>query len=186
MDGPLHPQSSRAAIARPAAFTLLEILIVLLLMAVLSTVVAVSLAGTLRSASVEQAISQIRFADRAARQTARESGRDVRLVIRSGEGSIVRSQEGLPTATVVRLANPAKLERARDATTIDSPGLTIDYSPQGHSHSFAVLITGPAARRQWLIVAGLTGATTTTENDLEVDDIFSRLTPPRAPGRNAR
>jgi type II secretion system protein H len=166
-----------------AGFTLLEMLLVLALGAVLATVAAVSLASSRRAASAKNIAGQVAHFDRLARETARRSGRPVRLTFDLDRGDLRRTlgdrddrsdpRAGTSALHLVGGARIAKIVRARESSTAGQ--VSVPCSARGQTPSYAVLLVGPGAERQWLVVAGLTGRVSTATDEREVQDIFRTL-----------
>jgi prepilin-type N-terminal cleavage/methylation domain-containing protein len=165
------------------AFTLLEMLLVLALGAVLATVAAVSLASSRRAASAKDIAGQVAHFDRLTRDSARRSGRPARLTFDLDRGDLRRTLDdagdrsdpraGMSTLHLVGDARIAKVVRARESATAGQ--VSVPCSPRGQTPSYAVLLVGPGAERQWLVVSGLTGRVSTATDEREVQDIFRTL-----------
>ena len=178
-----HVSAFHVPRSRPA-FTLLEMLATLALLAVLATVVMVSLAGPRRAARAQDAADELLHYDRLAREWCRRFGRPGRLVFDLDRGTVRRvmtdrrpgeqADESQPAALHLpggfRIARFVSSRQTRDAGEVEIP-----CSPRGQTPSYAALLAGPEGRRQWVVVAGLSGKAVAVNDEREVETIFQSL-----------
>lgn len=188
--------TSKLARVPSAAFTLLEMLIVLALASILATVAAVCFAGAYHSARASDVADQVARYDRLAREASRRFGRPGRLTFDLDQGVVSR------TSAVASAAAESGSERQRDErldgsgaapaalhllagfriarfvtarTTATAGRVSLPCSTRGQTPSYALSVVGPKGAGSWLIVAGLTGKVRTAVDAHEVDDIFRAL-----------
>lgn len=158
------------------AFTLPEMMLAVALMAVLATVAAVSLAGAKRAARMQDVVEQMTAYDRSAREWSRRFDRPTTLEIDMGAGSISQGRTDDSFRAPLRLPAGFHIRAVRDTGNQTTSGQTgIACSPLGQTHSYAILLEGPAHQQQWLLFVGLTGQTLALHDVQEVQDIFRSL-----------
>lgn len=165
-----------------SGFTLIEVLAVIVVLGLLAGAVAWSLAGDATQAIGEDALGRLAHADSMARAEARRFGREYTLRFDLNEQALRRLDEGdRQSAHSVKLPTGHRIEAVAFKAQGDSGSGTLRrvtfgaadvvYSPAGRSVSYAVRIRSGDARR-WLVVAGLTGQVTQTDDAKAVDNLF--------------
>lgn len=175
---------------RRAAFSLIEMTLVLLVMSIVAGAVTIRMEGPLHSARMDEVIAQIADFDRLSRQYARRHDRPVLLVVdlsmgrlrRSGRGDDAYGQDlGEPLELPEGYAIERLLVRRRDVQTGSA---SIAFGRHGLSATYAIRLGGPNGRRRWLCLTGLGGQaiemTQTDENALR--DILAATAPRRNAG----
>jgi prepilin-type N-terminal cleavage/methylation domain-containing protein len=160
------------------AFSLVELIVVLLVLAIVAGVVAVSARGPLRKVGIERTVDEVVAFDQLTRQFARQQDRALKLLVDLSAGEFKRTDEegrdvlGEP----LRLAPGYRVARLRLAgQDIASGQVAISCSALGLTPTYAVLLEGPGGRRQWVLVAGLSGQIVGTSDDEQVQDILALL-----------
>jgi prepilin-type N-terminal cleavage/methylation domain-containing protein len=160
------------------AFSLVELTVVLLILAIMAGAVAVSARGPLRKVGIERTVDEIIAFDRLTRQYARQQDRAIRLLVDLSAGELRRTDEegrgelGEP----LRLASGYSVARLRLAgQDIASGQVAISCSALGLTPTYAVLLEGAGGRRQWVLVAGLSGQIVGTGDDKETENILAML-----------
>jgi type II secretory pathway pseudopilin PulG len=156
------------------------LLVVITILALLAAVVVTRLTGTNSKAAFEQAVSLWEFDDQELRSYARRHDRPAELKLELGSGDLVRKFDGDNQGDGVRQSLGDRVVVAKYVSSTretDSGRVSISYSPQGTSESFAVKLAGPGGRTGWLFVAGMSGQVTPLERDTEIEDVFQALRP---------
>ena len=164
---------------RPAAFTLIEVLVVMVIMSIIAGAAVVSFNKPIRAARIRDAREQVRYLDDSARQYVRRFGRPVQLVFDLTRGTLTRREGDNSTDNGARrvtyrstLPPGYRIETIRTTDRRSSGGeVTIACSPLGLTPSYALHLTGPGLN-EWLLVAGLAGEITTLTDDRTLDAIF--------------
>lgn len=159
------------------AFTLVELTVVLLLMAVLAGVVAVSFAASVRTARLEDVIRQIESFDHLARDEAVRFDRPVARAFRVSQGALVRLDPAAQDeGTVIwRLGSTVRIDRVMvEGDGAADRDATVRYSRLGYSPTYAVQLSDTKGNRRWLVVAGLSGSTRVTNDEMEVRHILAQ------------
>ena len=167
---------------RQAAFTLIEMLVVLALSAILASIVAFSLTGSYRTATAEDVAGRIANYDRLAREYSRRFGRPVRLVFNLGRDTVTRAPGETSEISrdniggVLHLPSAFRLDRvATGGGTATSGQASINCSPDGQTPSYAVRLTDVRGTHHWMLMAGLTGKTLQVRDEQEIQDIFRTI-----------
>ncbi|MBM4033135.1 MAG: prepilin-type N-terminal cleavage/methylation domain-containing protein [Planctomycetes bacterium] len=156
-------------------FTLIELAAVILALAIVAAVAVLRLEGPLRRARMGDVVDLVAAFDRLARDYAMTHDRPVWLVVdvpqrrlrrASGEdgadlGAPLALPQGYRVAQVWLRGQPRS--HARTAIPCSQHGLTPTYG---------LLIEGPAGRRQWLVVAGLSGQSMQVQDEREARTIL--------------
>ncbi len=166
-----------------AAFTLIELSIVILLLAVAAAAVTLRAQGPMRAAQASDAVGALADYDRTTRFAARQQDRPLQLALKVGEGKAWRKDAAGhdlpmpplklgPHATVGCVLVGAQAYRAGE--------VVIPCSRRGCTPSYAIeLVGGPTP--QWFVVAGLTGQTVKVNDEKEAQTIVAATG-----GNNAR
>jgi prepilin-type N-terminal cleavage/methylation domain-containing protein len=165
------------------AFTMIELSVVVLIMAIAAAAVTLNVRKYLGGARMDDATGAIAEFDRTTRTAAIAQNRPLRLVIGLTDGKIARAdQAGHPlpgsgfalpgTVHISRL-----LLRGRDMREGET---AISCSRAGLTPTYAMELDD-GGRRQWLIVAGMTGQVVKVDSENDAKEILAA-----AGGRNAR
>lgn len=184
---------------RRPGFTFVELVAVIALMALLAGAAAWSMGGEIRRASREDAIVRLAHADRMARLTARRFNAPMTLTLDLDRQRVTyqlhneaREQAAQDVQPVMTALPPShRLDRVSmlsegGVTTLDAGQVEIAVSSAGRSPTYALrLASNNDAPRHtdnrnntpgpWLLVAGLTGQTTHGYDDIEIDNLLTRL-----------
>ena len=157
--------------------TLIELLAVLTLIGIITATAVLKLGGASKRAKFEWAIERLESAEGGLRMQAAKQGQEASLRFRIGKDDFQRSvgtdAKGVAglrlggDVTVSRL-----LSRTRDASTGE---VTIDYSVQGVSETFALLLRGRGDDQVWLLFAGTTGQATRLYEEEDVQIILETI-----------
>jgi prepilin-type N-terminal cleavage/methylation domain-containing protein len=157
-----------------AAFTLIEMMIVVVILGLLTTAAVLSFARPLREARLRDAIEQIRAADADARRAAKHFNKDVTLTIRLEDRVIERREAGVGGATArTALPNSVRLEEVRIGTSTAFDDALLEVSPMGLSPTWAVKIASDD-RSQWLVFAGMSGQMAVLNDESRMAQLLSR------------
>lgn len=160
---------------RSKGFTLIELVAVLALAAVLAGAAVLSLQGPYQAAQLENAVERLVLVDRQLRDHARQFERPARLTLCPNTGRVAVAEPGSETAPPppfhldggVRIDQVAVGERRSDCDAV-----TIAYSRQGRSTSFAVRLRGADQKRHWLLFVGGTGQMIRLEEDKTIEELL--------------
>ena len=156
-------------------FSLIELTVVLLILALVSASVAVAVREPLHRVGLRGALDDLAEFDHLTRTYAREQDRPVVLVFDLDAGVIRRMDETGRTELGLALRLPAdyRIVRLRAGEDDWRSGQTVlAVSALGLTPTYAVLVTGPGPRAQWMALAGLSGQLLEPKNDAEVDNLF--------------
>jgi prepilin-type N-terminal cleavage/methylation domain-containing protein len=162
--------------------TLLELLVVITLLGLVAATVTSRIGNSLDQAAMGQAKAQWAFTDAQLRQKARRSGREVALHLEVGTNRLecAFDPEHHTDRTIRTLARGVTLSRYLSATHEVTHGpLTIHYSEQGTTETFAVELTGQGSIRRWLLMSGLTGQVSEIADETQVRQLLELLLPQR-------
>ena len=157
-------------------FTLVELLVVIAILGIISATAAVRLSGVMQGARLQWAISQIKSADQNARSHAAARGKPTVLVINLDRAKLQpRWGVSEKEARGIAIGQGIALTRFKTATRVSHSGeVTVTYSPQGASETFAIEVSG-RAQPKWLLFAGRTGQVTEIEGEAAINDIFEAI-----------
>jgi prepilin-type N-terminal cleavage/methylation domain-containing protein len=160
-----------------AAFTMIELTAVLLILAITVAAVAMRAQTPLRQANMREAVDAIADYGMVTRQAARQQGQTMWLSVDLSAGTFARigaRGQALGGAPLT-LPTGMKVERVLVAGRLevaDAQQVSIPVGPAGLTNSYGLLLSsGP--RRQWVIVAGLTGELTQVDSEQEARDILA-------------
>jgi len=186
-----RPCAGCSLLPRQNGFTLIEILAVLLLLGILSAVVVVSLSGTRRRAQSEDVAQELAFFDRLTRQDARRSMRPSMVIFDLDRQEIQRvdAQTQEPRGQVLRLAGGSGSGALRieqilwGAQHVSAGQVSLPYSDQGISPSYALLLSGPSTAgggaagggQMWVCFAGMTGQSRILRDAGAVNSLFGAI-----------
>ncbi|MCX5647503.1 MAG: prepilin-type N-terminal cleavage/methylation domain-containing protein [Planctomycetota bacterium] len=160
---------------RRRAFTLTELAVVLLVLALLAGAVALRLESPLRRARLEDLAQTIVAFDHLSRVYARQHDRSVRIEVDLAQGRLRRTDtRGQDLGTALELPDGYRVARLMVRGQDYSIGcVAIHCSRLGLTPTYGLLLEGPAGRRQWVLVAGLTGESLEPETLDEVRAVLA-------------
>jgi prepilin-type N-terminal cleavage/methylation domain-containing protein len=165
--------------AAKKGFTLIEVMLAVLLLALLASAAAMSFSQPLRAARSQDALDQLRSFDAAARRAAVSSGRNVRMIFDLSSDTLVR-RDGVDLGTLrVQMTLPLgyRVDQVRiGGHTMSSGENAVDVSSLGLTRTYALRLGGPSLD-QWVLFAGMSGQTTTAQDEATLDSIFDPITP---------
>ena len=157
-------------------FSLIEITMVLLIAALAAGAVTLRLQGPMHSARMQDVAERIATFDRLSRTYAREHDRPVLLVMDLNESRLTRTGEddSGPLGSPLELPGGCAIRRLMVGRQDIAMGrLSIRISRRGLTPTYGLLLEGPAGRRQWLLLVGLTGQLVTVNDEDEARDILA-------------
>ncbi len=166
-------------------FTLIELLAVLVIMALITAMASIRLSGTAQAAQLEWATERVESADGLMRTHASACGQPAHLQFELGTGRLGRRFGNRQEKTsIVELGQSLRVTRFLSATRdVETGEISVDYSPQGTSQTFAVELKGARDRSVWLLFAGITGQVTRMEEERDVSRMLQAI---RRPGADPR
>lgn len=162
---------------RSNGFSLIELSVVLLVIAIAAAAVTLRSEGPLHRARMRDVTGRIAEFDRLSRVYAAQNDKALRLNIDLARREFSRSdRRGDQPGSVCRLPAGWTIEKVvmRDKE-ITSGSTAISCSRHGFTPSYALLIEDGKGRRQWLLLAGLTGELVKVDDEKEIADIFAAL-----------
>jgi len=178
---------------RRRGFTLIEIMLVVILLGILAGATVLSLTEQVRHSKASDAVSRIEHADATARLAARRTGPCVlRFDLDAQSLRRIDDWNGKQRpAHAVNVPEGYRIERiaaapgalATDASQPDGDGIQytsgvvdIACGGNGRSGTYAVRINVQDGGEEfWLVVSGLTGQVTRTDDDATIDNLFAML-----------
>jgi prepilin-type N-terminal cleavage/methylation domain-containing protein len=162
---------------RARAFTLTELAVVLLILALLAGAVALRLESPLRRARLEDLAQTIVAFDHLSRVYARQHDRSVRIEVDLAQGRLRRTDtRGQDLGTALELPDGYRVARlmvrGQDYRT---GSVALLCSRLGLTPTYGLLLEGPAGRRQWILLAGLTGETLELETEDDVRAVLAAV-----------
>jgi len=148
-------------------FTLLELALVLAIVAAVAAAVTLGARAPLGSIGMREAVRTVTAFDGLTRTFAREHDRPLRLVLDLAAGRLRRTgvegreQLGAPA----RLRSGCRIEEVRlPGHRVGSGTVGLSVSAWGFSPTYALRLAGPGGRGRWVLVAGLSGQITETDD----------------------
>ncbi len=168
---------------RRGGFTMIELIAVLALSALLATAAVVNLAGVREHADNAYWADQIERYDQRTRIIAERLNQPLKVLVDTERNELRRTiaDSGEPIGDRLRLPKSMLVAgvRLQDKTT--AYGLVaIPYTPRGDSSTYLLKLAGRHDKSTWLLVAGMSGQTTTWNNATQAKNILTALA-----GRNA-
>ena len=147
-------------------FTLIELLAVLVIVGLITAVASLRLSGTVQAARMEWATDRLIATDSLMRSHAGGCGRAAHLRLQLNTGRLTRDfGEPRAKSSIVDLGQSVQVTRFLSTTKdVETGEASIDYSPLGASHTFAVELKGPGNQKRLLFFAGITGQVTRMED----------------------
>ncbi len=166
-----------------AAFSLIELTVVLLLLGIAAAVVTLRLAGPTARVNMRDAADRIARFDHASRAWAREHDVALRVAVDLGANEIRRTTaDGGEDARDLGgpLELPAGWRIGRlliggEAAAGESASIAV--SRLGLTPSYAMLLEGPGGRRQWVLLTGLGGEMALPDDEGQLRDILAAERP---------
>ncbi len=174
------------------AFTLIEVMAVVVLVGLLAGAAALSLAGQARYRTTQDVIDTLQSVDRNARFAAMRLGGTTRIrydlsnqqvynETTDDTGSSTRSpavafpvEYRIDRVLVSDVSATSGASRSTTGRALDYGTIDIELSPAGRSTTYAVRLSHEE-NKHWLIFAGLTGQVTQTDDEKEVNNLFTML-----------
>lgn len=160
-----------------SGFTLIELLAVLVIVGLITAVASLRLSGTVQAARMEWAADRLIAADGLMRSHAATCGRAAHLRFQLGSSRLTREFGDSGTkSSIVDLGPSMQISRFQSTTRDAETGeASIDYTPLGASHTFAVELKGPGNQRRLLFFAGITGQVTRMEDGQDASRLLQAL-----------
>ena len=157
-----------------AAFTLVEMTVVVVLLGLTTAAVVVSFARPIERARAQDALDRVRSLDEAARVQAKRSGRAVQIVFDLSHGTLGRRDATGESVFEASLPDEFEIDRFRSAAgdDVSSGEAVAACSPLGLTRSYAVRLVGPADVQRWVLFAGLTGEMVVVRDEAMVNSIL--------------
>lgn len=160
------------------AFTLVEVMACMLLLALAATIVVVSLRPRQRHADFEQTLEKLWNQNQLARQRATRLSQHVAIRFDLDQQMVeLLGRDGgrLANATEIRLPQNIRIEKLRwGAKWYDHGRVELAVTDRGQSASYG-LVVGDGSRREFFLVAGLSGQVQKVANDAQIDELFAML-----------
>lgn len=159
-------------------FTLIELVVVLVILALAAGAITLRLQGPLERATLADTVGRIVAFDARTRVLARRHDKMLRIEVDLSAGVLTRigTATGEPAGMPLELPEGVRLAECRLASENASIGrVAVPVSSRGLSKSYALCVVGADGPRHWLIVAGLTGQVTRTEDAHTVETLFAAL-----------
>jgi len=158
-------------------FTLLELLTVMVIVGLLAGLTMARMGGVTNRARLQAEVERIAALDGSLRLHAARHIESASLQIDLQEGQVERwigSDERL--ARTIELSRAVQITRFLSATRdVDGGRVTIDYSRQGRSETFALELSTADRTSTWLLFAGLTGQMSQWEEEHDVEGMLQSL-----------
>jgi len=157
-------------------FTLIEVAAVIFIMALLAGATVLSLAHVADRQKSESLRDQLERVDNLVRSAARQGSCCQQLIYDLDDKTVLWPQtDSKNPLQMIQLKQQDTLEVIEGEQEFTSGQVAIDFSPDGYSHSYALKLVDPLQDAHWMVVAGLSGRISWTENQKRVDAIFRSL-----------
>lgn len=161
---------------RRAAFTLVELMVVLLILALTAGAVTLRLHAQGRAANVADVVDSLKSFDHQSRQLAQRRGQGCLVTWNLAGGAIGRSDlngkgdwgDGWQAPPGYALA-----ELIVGSQRTDRGRMALPCTGGGQMSSYAVHVVGPKDEGTWLLVAGLSGSGVEVDNAKSAQDILA-------------
>jgi prepilin-type N-terminal cleavage/methylation domain-containing protein len=150
-------------------FSLVELMAVLLIMGIIAGAVALRIQNPLRKARMADVMGSLEQLDRSTRHAARQQGQAMRVLFDHAAGTVRRTDDqGRPAGSgEVVLPDGYAVEHLLVAgQDITTGAAVVRCTPMGVTPTYALLLNA-GGRRQWIIVAGLTGQFVQAQDERE-------------------
>jgi prepilin-type N-terminal cleavage/methylation domain-containing protein len=159
-----------------AAFTLMELVVVVVIISILATLAVISLGGTMDHYQLSRAAETIEMFDARGRRDARTARAPVQGTIQRYKRCLeIETPRPQRAKSTVRYQLPRSVEiktiRLRRRVTVGS-NFEIRFNREGSSPTYAVQLQRGETSR-WLVVLGLSGQIITLDSEGEVDEFLS-------------
>lgn len=159
---------------RQAAFSLIEMIVVLAIISIISVSAALSLRQPLQQARIQRALGSLETADRRARQAAIQSSTNVTLTFDTDKGTVSVTGQGLDTdRRPLELDGGIRIDRFETRQRPADGKFATSISPFGQSETYAIRLRTGEDSREWLVIIGATGQAIRSKEDNIVETIFS-------------
>ncbi len=156
-------------------FSLIEMMATLLVIAMIAAGITLHAEGPMQSAKMKDALQQIGQFDHMTRMYARQQDKTIWLVV-DIQKSILRRIGKDSTETlgdILTLPDGFRITRMlMPESNLDGGSTSIRCSRQGFMQSYAVLLSGPNEREQWILFTGLGGELIKVNNEQELRKIM--------------
>lgn len=158
---------------RRAAFTLLEVVIVLVILAVLSTLAVMSLSGTMNRYRISRAIETVERFDAVARRRASHQRVSVNASIDLSRNRLKIESPLASRDRVFPLPGGVEINRVRfPRQAAVGRELDIPFSDDGISPTYALELSR-GNLSHWLVVLGVSGQVVHFDREEQIDEILS-------------
>ncbi|MFA6135167.1 MAG: type II secretion system protein [Phycisphaerae bacterium] len=165
------------------AFSLIELTLVLLILGIVAAAAGLNWHGPLKAARFRDAVAQVAEFDRLSRAYARQNDRPVQMALAADGRRLERTgADGQAAGMPLELGSDVQISQLSVAGDKDGTAKAVPCGSHGFTPSYAMLLEGPAERKTWLVVAGLTGLTLETDDDNYVEKILAA----KSDGNDAR
>jgi len=157
------------------AFSLIELTVVLAILAIAAAVAAFKVAGPMHSAQTRDVIDQVVRLDHLARAHAREHDQPARIVVGAADRQLRRTAAAGDRTIGTPLELPAGFlitDCLIGGQSVSGGSASVSVSAAGLTPSYALLLEGPGGRKQWVLLAGLTGEAMELDDGNEVREIL--------------
>jgi prepilin-type N-terminal cleavage/methylation domain-containing protein len=159
-----------------AAFTLIEMMVVILILAIVTSMASLSLGGVMDRYQLGRAAETLEAFDSQARREASRSREGVLAIIRRGTNELIlRNAAGQSMRARSHYRMPRKVEIGvvrMQRKALAARDVTITLSDRGRSPTYAVELKLGAMSR-WIIILGISGQVIPAQSEDQVDAILS-------------
>lgn len=160
---------------RRSAFTLIEVTAVILIMGLLASAAVLSLAHATDEARYRAQRTRLEQIDALVRSAARQSGRPQQLIFDLENNRVQwRDSQHATPATVVELPG-GDMEIWIGKYHAKAGRAVVNFSPEGFSRSYLLAFDQGQDSRRWMLVSGLSGATSWKDDERNVRDAIRLL-----------
>lgn len=155
-------------------------MVVILIVGLLTGAVSWSLHDTHRQATLVDVIDRLRHTDQTARLYAQRFARPAALRYDLNEQAVIKvigSEDSMMRKTYRWPGQFGLTMVIRRNTETRTGEHVIQYTPDGHSPTYALQLEGPEQHRIWALVTGPTGQWVVIDDELEIADIIQLLQP---------
>jgi prepilin-type N-terminal cleavage/methylation domain-containing protein len=158
-------------------FSLIEMTVVLLILAISAAVVTLRVQGPLHNAQMSDVVERVAEFDLLTRTFARQNDQPVWVCVNLDENQLQRSRKEQDTfkecGQVMSLPDGFVLSRLMmGEKDYEHGSVTIRFSRQGFGSSYALRLSGPNGREQWVLLTGVGGQLVQVKNEAEARNIL--------------
>lgn len=170
-------QTSDSASERPAAFTLVELSVVLLILGLLAGAMAIRTREAIRGGELALATTRLRSFDQMLRERAQKSGEPIDLVLDiENQSAHTQGSAGRDRPQDGRTEIPIHLEEVLVANgRVRSGQRVMRYFADGTSETYAIRLKTDRKRSAFVLIAGWTGQFLETNDERSIEQVLSRL-----------